>query len=113
LVLAVVPGEEQSRRGGRSHCSIGAACGAVGSWPVESSVRDSLAHRLKGHPMGDALAESSYALARTLDGGTSLATAAVNGDLRANLMEIARLAVNGADELAAELSTPVREDESD
>jgi hypothetical protein len=36
----------------------------------------------------------------------------VNRELRANLMEIARLAVNGADDLAIELSTPAREDET-
>jgi len=60
------------------------------------------------HPMGEALAEMSYSLARALDDGAGLATAAVNRELRANLMELSRLAVDDGDSFADELSAPVR-----
>jgi hypothetical protein len=59
--------------------------------------------------MGEALAEMSFALARTLDAGAGMAVAAVNRELRANLVELSRLAVDDADELADELSAPVRD----
>jgi hypothetical protein len=61
------------------------------------------------HPMGEALAEMAFTLARALDDGAGLATAAVNRELRANLMELSRLAVDDGDDLADELSTPVRD----
>ena len=48
----------------------------------------------------------SLNLARTLDDGAGLATAAVNRELRANLLELSRLAVNDTDDLDDELSTP-------
>lgn len=59
--------------------------------------------------MGEALAEMSLNLARTLDGGAGLATAAVNRELRANLLELARLAIDDTDDLADDLSAPVRD----
>lgn len=60
--------------------------------------------------MGEALAAMSLNLARTLDDGAGLATAAVNRELRANLLELSRLAVDDNDELDAELSAAVRDD---
>jgi hypothetical protein len=75
---------------------------------VERKVRTDIASLVTAHPMGEALAEMSYSLARALDEGAGLATAAVNRELRANLMELARLAVDDGDTLADELSTPVR-----
>jgi hypothetical protein len=60
--------------------------------------------------MGESLAEMSYNLARVLDRGAGLATAAVNRELRANLAELSRLADDGNDDLADELSAPVRDD---
>jgi hypothetical protein len=77
--------------------------------PVERKVRADIASVMTAHPMGEALAEMSYNLARALDDGAGLATAAVNRELRANLTELARLAVNDSDDLADELSAPVRD----
>jgi hypothetical protein len=77
---------------------------------VERKVRADLRALVTVHPMGEALAEMSLNLARTLDAGAGLATAAVNRELRANLMELTRLAVDDDDTLADELSTPVRHD---
>jgi hypothetical protein len=59
--------------------------------------------------MGEALAEMAITLARQLDDGAGLAIAAVNRELRANLMELSRLAVDDTDDLADELSAPVRD----
>jgi len=72
-------------------------------------VRADIDALVTGHPMGEALIEMSLNLARTLDGGAGLATAAVNRELRANLLELARLAVDDADPLADDLSAPVRD----
>ena len=46
---------------------------------------------ISSHPMGEALAAMSFTLARTLDDGAGLAVAAVNRELRANLIELARM----------------------
>jgi hypothetical protein len=74
--------------------------------PVERQVRADIAALVTAHPMGEAIAEMSYALARTLDAGAGMAVAAVNRELRANLIELSRLAIDDADELADELSAP-------
>ena len=74
--------------------------------PVERKVRADIAALITAHPMGEALAEMSYNLARSLDEGAGLATAAVNRELRANLTELSRLAVDDGDDLADELSAP-------
>ena len=73
--------------------------------PVESKVREDVGALTSTHPMGEALAEMAYALARTLDDGAGLAVAAVNRELRANLLELARLGVEADD---VDLSTPIR-----
>jgi hypothetical protein len=78
---------------------------AEGPGPVERQVRADVAALVTAHPMGESLAEMSYALARTLDAGTD-AAAAVNRELRANLVELSRLAVDDSDDLADELSVP-------
>lgn len=75
--------------------------------PVESKVRQDVGALVSGHPMGEALAEMAFCLARTLDRGAGLAVAAVNRELRANLVELARLGVDGDDDLDDRLSTPV------
>jgi hypothetical protein len=62
--------------------------------------------------MGEALAAMSLNLAKTLDDGAGLATAAVNRELRANLLELSRLAVDDNDDLDDELSTPVRDEKN-
>lgn len=80
--------------------------------PVEAKVREDVAALVSSHPMGEALAEMAYALARELDDGAGLATAAVNRELRANLLELSRLGVTSDDdEFEARLSTPVRDGE--
>lgn len=62
------------------------------------------------HPMGEALTEMSLNLARTLDAGAGLAVAAVNRELRANLLELSRTAVDAVDDFADDLSAPVRDE---
>lgn len=79
--------------------------------PVERKVRADIAALVTAHPMGEALTEMSLNLARVLDEGAGLATAAVNRELRANLTELSRLAVDDDDDLADELSTPVRDEQ--
>lgn len=74
--------------------------------PVERKVRADIAALVTAHPMGEAIAEMSYNLAHVLDEGAGLATAAVNRELRANLTELGRLAVDDNDTLEAELSSP-------
>ena len=74
--------------------------------PVETKVREDVGALITEHPMGEALAEMSFNLARVLDQGAGLAVAAVNRELRANLVELARLGVGGDDDLDDQLSTP-------
>jgi hypothetical protein len=77
---------------------------------VERKVREDVGALITAHPMGESLAEMAYSLARTLDEGAGLSTAAVNRELRANLVELSRLAVESDDDFADELSAPVRDD---
>lgn len=75
---------------------------------VETKVRQDVGALVTEHPMGEALAEMAFKLARTLDEGAGLATAAVNRELRANLVELARLEVTGDDDdFGDALSEPV------
>lgn len=74
--------------------------------PVESRTRQDVAALVTAHPMGEALAEIAFTLARTLDEGAGLATAAVSRELRATLVEMAKLGVGDDDDLDAQLSTP-------
>lgn len=83
----------------------------TGFGPVESKVRQDVAALMCAHPMGEALAEMSYALARALDDGAGMAAAAINRELRANLTELADMAVGDDDDFDAELSAPVRDPE--
>lgn len=73
---------------------------------VEAKVRGDVGALISTHPMGEALAEMAFTLARTLDEGAGLAVAAVNRELRANLIELARLGVDSDDDLDDDLSTP-------
>jgi hypothetical protein len=110
LVLRAV--DQLVRLSARRAAAVAAAVAAPGqAGPVEARVRDDIGALVTQHPMGEALAEMSLHLARTLDGGAGLATAAVNRELRANLLELSRLAVDDNDELDAELSTAVRDGE--
>lgn len=75
---------------------------------VETKVRQDVGALITEHPMGEALSEMAFKLARTLDEGAGLAVAAVNRELRANLVELARLEVpSDDDELGDVLSEPV------
>jgi hypothetical protein len=76
--------------------------------PVETKVRSDVEAVITEHPMGEALAEMAFTLARTLDEGAGLAVAAVNRELRANLIELAQMAVPDDDDFDDILSTPVR-----
>jgi hypothetical protein len=78
---------------------------------VERKVRADVNALITAHPMGEALAEMAFKLAQTLDEGAGLATAAVNRELRANLVELARMGVSDDDDLEDRLSTPVRDAE--
>jgi hypothetical protein len=73
---------------------------------VETKVRADVGALTTTHPMGEALAEMAFKLARTLDDGAGLAVAAVNRELRANLIELARLGVGDDDDLGDALSAP-------
>ena len=79
--------------------------------PVEAKVREDVENLVSAHPMGEALAEMAFALAKVLDEGAGLATAAVNRELRANLVELARMGVPDDDDLGDRLSSPVRDAE--
>ena len=79
--------------------------------PVERKVREDVAAVVTRHPMGEALSEMSYSLARVLDEGAGMATAAINRELRANLDALAGMVVDDDDGLDALLSTPVRDEE--
>jgi hypothetical protein len=73
---------------------------------VEAKVRSDVEALTTAHPVGEALAEMSYTLARTLDQGAGLGYAAVARELRANLIELARLQVDHGDDLGDVLSNP-------
>lgn len=78
-----------------------------GGGPVESKVRADIASLVTAHPMGEALAAMSYAMARTIDSGPEMMRAAANRELRLNLTELAGMGVGDDDDLGAALSTPV------
>ncbi|MBX6382176.1 MAG: hypothetical protein IRZ07_04250 [Microbispora sp.] len=76
--------------------------------PVEAAVRGDVDALELISPVARSLAETAYNLARTLDQGAGMATAAVARELRETLKTLAEAAGDddGA-ELLARLSTPV------
>lgn len=76
--------------------------------PVETKVRADVDALVSSHPMGEALAELAFTLARTLDQGAGMAVAAVGRELRATLAELAGMGVSDDDDLEDRLSAPVR-----
>jgi len=76
------------------------------SGPVERKVRADIGASISGHPMGEALSELAFTLARTLDEGAGMATAAVSRELRAALADLTLMIPDGDDDLDAQLSTP-------
>lgn len=83
-----------------------------GYGPVEAKVREDVGALISSHPMGESLAEMAFTLARTLDDGAGLAVAAVNRELRANLIELSRMGVDGDDDFDDQLGTPTEPDVS-
>lgn len=75
--------------------------------PIETQVRRDVDALIIAHPMGEALAEMSYSLARSLDDRrmSGMPRAAVNRELRMNLIELAGMGVDD-DDLDQQLSTP-------
>jgi hypothetical protein len=80
--------------------------------PVEAKARADIEALITAHPMGETLAEMSLNLARAMDEDPGLLRAALNRELRANLVELARMGVPDDDDLADRLSTPVRDTEN-
>ena len=76
--------------------------------PVEEKVRADIGALMTSHPMGEALAEASYAMARLVDRYPAAAVAA-NRELRTNLLELAGMGVGDDSDadLDGLLSTPV------
>lgn len=62
------------------------------------------------HPMGESLAQVALELARRLDDPDERAPAAVAKELRATLIELAEGIVDDADDFAAGLSAPSRDE---
>ena len=81
--------------------------------PVEARVRGDIGALMTTHPMGEALSEMSYELARRLETCEPKESAAINRELRANLLELASMAVMDDDGFDAEMSTPFRDSEDD
>jgi hypothetical protein len=82
---------------------------------VERKVKADIAALITAHPMGEALTQMSVTLAAEMDriqdtGKGIMVLPAVNRELRDNLAELSRLAVNDNDPLADELSTAVRDE---
>lgn len=74
--------------------------------PVETKVRADVGALVTAHPMGEALAETAFRLARLLDGEDDGAkAAALSQRLMAALTELAREGVDD-DDLSARLSSP-------
>lgn len=80
---------------------------------VEARVRADIGALVTTHPMGEALSEMSFELARRLQDCEPKEMAAINRELRANLLELASMAVADDDDFESELSTPVRHPEDD
>ena len=81
--------------------------------PVERKVKADLAALITAHQMGEALTQMALTLAQAMDriqetGRGLMVLPALNRELRDNLAELARLAVNDDDPFADELSAPVR-----
>jgi hypothetical protein len=74
--------------------------------PIEANTRRDIDALISTHKMGEALAETAFNLARALDQGAGLATAAIARELRATLTELAKMGVDD-DDLDDRLSTPV------
>lgn len=78
---------------------------------VESAVAETIESLNEISPLHDGLAATARVLARTLDDGAGLATAAVARELRATLEALTKEGGSGGssdiDELIARLSTPL------
>ncbi len=79
--------------------------------PVEARVRADIGALVTSHPMGEALSEMAFTLARRLETCEPKEAAAINRELRANLLELASMAVADDDDFESEMSTPFRDPE--
>src|SRR5689334_1667898 len=84
--------------------------------PVERQVKRDIAALMTAHPMGEALTATALTLAWAVDhiretGKNLIVMSATSRELRDTLTELARLAVDDADDFADELSAPVRDSE--
>lgn len=74
---------------------------------VEKAVRADVGALMSEHPMGEALAEMVYNLARRMDLDTEgVRVAALNRELRETLRELAGMGVGDDDDLDSILGTP-------
>ena len=86
---------------------------------VEVQTRRDIGALVCAHPMGEALAALAYSLARSLDNGAGMATAAVSRELRATLIELAKYEGGSVDDddapdlSASALGDPEDPDETD
>lgn len=73
---------------------------------IEAQVRADVGALISSHPMGEALAEMAFTLARRLDGDLPpIAVAGINKELRETLCELARQS-SSDDDLSDALSVP-------
>jgi hypothetical protein len=79
--------------------------------PIETKAREDVEALITVHPMGETLAEMTFNIARAMDDDPGMMRAALNRELRANLVEMARMGVADDDDLEDQLSTPVRDPE--
>ena len=79
---------------------------ADGMGPVEAKTRSDVAALMSGHPVGEAIAEAAYAMARLVDQYPAVATSA-NRELLRNLEALTGMGVDGDADLDGFLSTPV------
>lgn len=66
--------------------------------PVEKQTKRDIEALVSSHPMGEALAAGALSLARVLDRGAGMATAAVSREWRATLIELAKYEQGSVDD---------------
>lgn len=78
---------------------------------IEAKVQSDIDAMVSEHPMGESLAEMALSAARKLDGTVEdKSYAGIQRELRATLIELAKYAAAGADDLEDELSAPTEGD---
>lgn len=80
---------------------------------VERETRRDIDTLVTAHPMGEALTAGALMLARQLDRGAGLATAAITKEWRAILAELAKYEEGAVDDDAPDLGGPALGDDED